>query len=142
MTKFSDQLYRITYPITGTRVTFDVNKVGDHHKVRRLMVDTIAEFYECVPTRDQLGRKTNCSEHPRADWDPDEDVCSEVLELAKWMADALFGETRDDQDRPSFCDRHEVRQHRDGKPPWCPHCGLTAAGEKPVSIIIQKVAGR
>ena len=25
---------------------------------------------------------------------------------------------------------HRVVQHRDGKPPWCPHCGRTDRGER------------
>lgn len=28
---------------------------------------------------------------------------------------------------------HRPVQHRDGKPPWCPECGLTAEGTEPVS---------
>lgn len=24
---------------------------------------------------------------------------------------------------PPECEDHRERQHRDGKPPWCPHCG-------------------
>jgi len=28
---------------------------------------------------------------------------------------------------------HKPVQHRDGKPPWCPTCGLTADGNEPVS---------
>ena len=28
---------------------------------------------------------------------------------------------------------HRPVQHRDGKPPWCPECGLTAQGTEPVS---------
>lgn len=28
---------------------------------------------------------------------------------------------------------HQPIQHRDGKPPWCPTCGLTAEGTEPVS---------
>ena len=31
------------------------------------------------------------------------------------------------------CDDHKPVQHRDGKPPWCDGCGLTASGEEPVS---------
>ncbi|OII10514.1 hypothetical protein BIU97_10325 [Curtobacterium sp. MCBA15_009] len=30
-------------------------------------------------------------------------------------------------------DGHDVVQHRDGKPPWCNHCGLTSDGKQPVS---------
>lgn len=30
---------------------------------------------------------------------------------------------------------HEPVQHRDGKPAWCRHCGLTAEGSEPVSRI-------
>jgi hypothetical protein len=28
---------------------------------------------------------------------------------------------------------HKPVQHRDGKPPWCNHCGLTSDGKPPVS---------
>lgn len=37
--------------------------------------------------------------------------------------------------KPIPCDNHQPVQHRDAKPPWCPHCGLTAEGEEPVSRI-------
>jgi hypothetical protein len=35
--------------------------------------------------------------------------------------------------KPVGTHNHGVVQHRDGKPPWCPTCGLTAEGEVPVS---------
>ena len=31
------------------------------------------------------------------------------------------------------CPDHNPVQHRDGSPPWCPRCGLTAAMTEPVS---------
>ena len=31
------------------------------------------------------------------------------------------------------CSNHQARQHRDGKEPWCNHCGLTADGREPRS---------
>lgn len=31
------------------------------------------------------------------------------------------------------CRNHQPRQHRDGKPPWCNECGLTADGQQPRS---------
>ena len=31
------------------------------------------------------------------------------------------------------CPDHNPVQHRDGNPPWCPRCGLTAAMTEPVS---------
>lgn len=31
------------------------------------------------------------------------------------------------------CSDHQPQQHRDGKPPWCNHCGLTSDGREPVS---------
>lgn len=31
----------------------------------------------------------------------------------------------------SACSEHRPVQHRDGKPPWCPSCGLTADGYTP-----------
>lgn len=34
----------------------------------------------------------------------------------------------------SECSDHKPRQHRDGKPPWCRACGLTANFELPVGI--------
>lgn len=36
------------------------------------------------------------------------------------------------------CARHAPVQHRDGKPPWCPACGLTADGQEPVSPFSKK----
>lgn len=32
-----------------------------------------------------------------------------------------------------ICKEHEPKQHRDGKPPWCRNCGLTAGYQEPVS---------
>lgn len=29
------------------------------------------------------------------------------------------------------CSHHQARQHRDGKEPWCNHCGLTTDGREP-----------
>lgn len=37
-----------------------------------------------------------------------------------------------------FCINHNPIQHRDGKPPWCRECGLTAAGDNPASRIYEK----
>lgn len=37
--------------------------------------------------------------------------------------------------RPIDCPDHKPVQHRDGKPPWCRTCGLTADGTRPVSGI-------
>lgn len=31
------------------------------------------------------------------------------------------------------CSNHQPRQHRDGKEPWCNHCGLTEDGREPHS---------
>ena len=31
------------------------------------------------------------------------------------------------------CRKHQPRQHRDGKPPWCNTCGLTSEGFEPRS---------
>jgi hypothetical protein len=31
------------------------------------------------------------------------------------------------------CSNHQARQHRDGKEPWCNHCGLTEGGREPAS---------
>jgi hypothetical protein len=36
---------------------------------------------------------------------------------------------------PVLCPVHKPVQHRDGKPPWCPVCGLDATGRVPVSTI-------
>lgn len=33
------------------------------------------------------------------------------------------------------CPDHKPRQHRDGKPPWCRECGLTANFEMPIGIL-------
>lgn len=33
----------------------------------------------------------------------------------------------------AVCSNHKPVQHRDGKPPWCNKCGLTAHGKVPVS---------
>lgn len=33
------------------------------------------------------------------------------------------------------CSDHRPVQYRDGKPPWCPKCGLTKHGKVPVSRI-------
>lgn len=33
----------------------------------------------------------------------------------------------------AMCPDHKPVQHRDGKPPWCNKCGLTAHGKVPVS---------
>jgi len=35
------------------------------------------------------------------------------------------------------CPNHAPVQHRDGKPPWCPHCQLTSQG-----AVVDKVGGR
>ena len=35
------------------------------------------------------------------------------------------------------CSNHRPIQHRDGKPPWCRICGLTADGKEPISRIGQ-----
>ena len=32
------------------------------------------------------------------------------------------------------CPDHRPVQHRDGKPPWCKTCGLTAYGVEPVGL--------
>mgnify|MGYP003585571553 CR=1 FL=1 len=34
----------------------------------------------------------------------------------------------------SDCQDHRPVQHRDGKPPWCKTCGLTAYGVEPVGL--------
>ena len=36
------------------------------------------------------------------------------------------------------CAEHQPIQHRDGKPPWCRACGLTAEFQKPVSTLGKK----
>ena len=41
--------------------------------------------------------------------------------------------------KPDPCPDHKPVQHRDGKPPWCKTCGLTAAGHEPVSLLGRKV---
>lgn len=33
---------------------------------------------------------------------------------------------------------HKPVQHRDGKPPWCKLCGLTADGKTPISRFDKK----
>lgn len=33
-----------------------------------------------------------------------------------------------------LCTDHRTVQHRDGKPPWCPKCGLTAGFKKPETV--------
>lgn len=33
------------------------------------------------------------------------------------------------------CPDHRPAQHRDGKPPWCSTCGLTAGGLEPVGLL-------
>lgn len=37
------------------------------------------------------------------------------------------------QTASSGCAEHAPVQHRDGKPPWCPRCGLTSSFEQPLS---------
>jgi hypothetical protein len=37
---------------------------------------------------------------------------------------------------------HKPKQHRDGKPPWCPECKLTADFTVPKSIFENKWGGR
>lgn len=36
------------------------------------------------------------------------------------------------------CNNHNPVQHRDGKPPWCDRCGLTAGFNKPRSLFDKK----
>lgn len=56
--------------------------------------------------------------------DPDElrdlqlAAAESARELRQYVAAACPGE-------------HELRQHRDRRPPWCPACGLTALGYPP-----------
>lgn len=48
------------------------------------------------------------------------------------------GKHRKDEVGPEemiVCSGHKPVQHRDGKPPWCKKCGLTAHGKVPVSKI-------
>ncbi|MGX9348141.1 hypothetical protein [Microbacterium sp. KNMS] len=40
------------------------------------------------------------------------------------------------------CESHRPVQHRDGKPPWCNSCGLTAAGHQPSSRFDREETGR
>lgn len=46
-------------------------------------------------------------------------------------------EQHDDVHPEQACTDHKPVQHRDGKPPWCKECGLTAAGVEPKSRLGQ-----
>lgn len=39
------------------------------------------------------------------------------------------------------CHNHQPKQHRDGKPPWCANCGLTATYEEPTSRLTREDIG-
>ena len=40
------------------------------------------------------------------------------------------------------CPDHRPVQHRDGKPPWCKACGLTACGTEPIGFFDRRNARR
>lgn len=65
---------------------------------------------------------------------PEQDVAS--WEASGWVNTAPAPEPafdEGDDETPVVCDDHRPVQRRDGKPPWCHECGLTASGEEPAS---------
>jgi hypothetical protein len=57
---------------------------------------------------------------------------AQIANLYAWLGEYL-AETKE---APTH--DHNPRQHRDGKPPWCRTCGLTADYTVPVSIFDRK----
>lgn len=56
-------------------------------------------------------------------------------------AELMRGLSVDDRLAAAECSDHKPRQHRDGKPPWCRKCGLTAAGLVPISALKRRESG-
>lgn len=62
-----------------------------------------------------------------------EDEEPSPLDQFKAIGNTLLDTIRDGAARPlsvaPICPDHVERQHRDMKPPWCPHCGWTRGRE-------------
>ena len=55
------------------------------------------------------------------------------LAVDAFIAGAEWAVARAETTATEPCPDHNPVQHRDGNPPWCPRCGLTAAMTEPVS---------
>ena len=55
------------------------------------------------------------------------------LAVDAFIAGAEWAAARAETTTTEPCPDHNPVQHRDGNPPWCPRCGLTAAMTEPVS---------
>jgi hypothetical protein len=60
-------------------------------------------------------------------------VVVEVSDDAGAAIVAAMNATHRPSEPPPACAEHKPVQHRDGKPPWCKRCGLTADFQTPVS---------
>lgn len=68
-------------------------------------------------------------------WDAHRGIVSESR-LNAWMAHReRLVDTSPIAQIAGVCANHRPTQHRDGKPPWCNACGLTAGGGDPVSSL-------
>ena len=55
------------------------------------------------------------------------------LAVDAFIAGAEWAVARAETTATEPCPDHNPVHHRDGNPPWCPRCGLTAAMTEPVS---------
>ena len=55
-----------------------------------------------------------------------------VVTITRYPDGTIKARVTDSSRATDCCPDHRPVQHRDGKPPWCKTCGLTARGTRPI----------